>query len=690
MTPPATSANAPPPAVAARAWRGRDWLFVLAVFAAVLLAYQPVWHAGFMWDDDSHVTANPCIVGPLGFKGIWTSTAANYFPLVTSTFWVLHALWGLDPLPYHVVDVLFHAAGAVLLWQVLRRLRVRGAWLGALLWALHPVQVESAAWISELKNTQSAIFYLLAIWFFMQWVDAEPSAGKRGPLGRYALALLCAVLAILSKASTVMLPVVLGLCWWWTQGRWRWRNVFWLAPFLLISAVASAWTIWEQKFHSGALGLDWNQTGPERLIIAGRVVWFYLGKLAWPHPLIFIYPRWALDAARLTEYLPALAAAAGFLVLWWNRRRFRPLFFAAAYFGVSLFPVLGFFNVYFFRYSFVGDHLQYLASMGPLALAGAGLATALRRLRTGNAVLQPALYICSLLLVLLGGLTWRQSQLYASDDTLWQATVDRNPQSWIAHTNLGGRLVKTGRYAEAIDHLQEALRLHPGIDQAQYNLGLALSKAGRPAEAIPYYQEVLRVRPDDAETLGNLGDALVKLHRAPEAVTCYETSLRIKPDGTTVQNNLGVLLLQTGQLREALLHLQEAVRLKPAYADAQNNLGNALLGLGRVDEAIAHLKAAVQADPAMADAHYNLAVVLLGLGRAEEGIGHLRQVVRLTPDDAGARAMLGDALLRLGRVQEAIPQLQEALRLNPGLTQAREGLDAALRQLASPAASPAH
>lgn len=677
-----------PASPAAPSWSGRDWLFVLAVFAAVLLAYQPVWRAGFMWDDDSHLTNNPCIVGPLGFKEIWTSPAGYYFPLVTTSFWLQHALWGLHPLPYHLVNVLLHAASAVLLWQVLLRLRVRGAWLGALLWALHPVQVESVAWISELKNTQSALFYLLAIWFFLRLLGPTRSPDERGTIRRYALALLCAVLAILSKSSTVMLPVVLGLCWWWITGRWRWRNVLWLVPFLAVSAVASGWTIWEQKFHSGALGPDWNQSGLERLIIAGRAVWFYLGKIAWPHPLIFIYPRWRPDAARFVSYLPAVAAVVVLAVLWWRRRQLRPVFFTAAYFGVSLFPVLGFFNVYFFRYSFVGDHFQYLASMGALALAGAVLTTARGRRQAGGAVLQPALY--ALLLVTLGGLTWQQSRTYASDGTLWQATLDENPQCWIAHTNLGGWLVKAGRYADAINHLQEALRLHPGIDQAQYNLGLALSKAGRPAEAIPWYEEVLRLKPDDAETLGNLGDALVKLHRLPAAIACYENSLRLHPGAATIQNNLGVILLQTGRAPEAVPHLQEAVRLRPAYADAQNNLGNALLGLGRMDQAIMHLKAAVQADPAMADAHYNLAIVLLGAERTEEGIAQLQQVVRLTPDDAGARAALGNALLQLGRAQEAIPQLQEALRLNPGLMQAREDLDAALRQLASPGASPAH
>ena len=232
------------------------------IFCATVVAYLPALTGGFIWDDDAHVTANPSIVGSLGLARIWISPAANYFPLTTSTFWVIHALWGLNPLPYHVINVLLHAGSAVLLWLVLARWHLRGAWLGALFWALHPVQVESAAWISELKNTQSAVFYLLAIWCFLRWVEAEPPRDHGVRWVYYVLAWLGAVLAILSKSSTVMLPVVLGLCWWWTRGRWRWRYVLWLAPFLLVSAAAGAWTIWEQEFHSGALGPDWNQTLP--------------------------------------------------------------------------------------------------------------------------------------------------------------------------------------------------------------------------------------------------------------------------------------------------------------------------------------------------------------------------------------------------------------------------------------------
>ena len=210
--------------------------------------------------------------------------------------------------------------------------------------------------------------------FFLKWRESRELAGRPGGRTPYALALLFAAAAILSKSSTVMLPVVLGLCSWWEEGRWRWRHAAPLTPFFLISAAASVWTIWEQQFHAGAIGAEWAQTWPERLIIAGRDVWFYLGKLAWPHPLIFIYPRWQIDASHPLAYLPVLAATGALFFLWRRRNGWgRPLFFACAYFVVSLFPLLGFFNVYFFRFSFVADHFQYLASMGPLALAGAGM-----------------------------------------------------------------------------------------------------------------------------------------------------------------------------------------------------------------------------------------------------------------------------------------------------------------------------
>jgi hypothetical protein len=241
-------------------WR-RDWFWALLLIAFVFIAYAQVFRADFIWDDESHLTRNPCVVGPLGLKEIWTSTQAVYYPLVLTTFWVMHKFFGLNPLPYHFLNVFLHAASAILLWRILQLIRVRGAWLGAALWALHPVMVQSVAWVTELKNTQSCVFYLLSILFFLDWEDQgeavskppEQRIGGRRSLV-FALSLLFFLLATLSKPSVVMLPFVLALCVWWMRGRIRWREALALAPFALISGVASAWTIWEQRFHARAVG----------------------------------------------------------------------------------------------------------------------------------------------------------------------------------------------------------------------------------------------------------------------------------------------------------------------------------------------------------------------------------------------------------------------------------------------------
>ncbi len=358
-----------------RSWSDRDWLWGLILVLAVILVYQPVWYAGFIWDDDVHVTANPCIVGPLGLKEIWTTSAADICPLTLTTFWVEHALWGLAPLPYHLVNVLLHGACAVVLWRVLRSLQVPGAWLGAALWALHPVQVESVAWITEMKNTQSGLFFLLSILFFVRWLRARDLDGRTGGGWNYALTLLFAALAMASKSSTVILPVVLCLCAWWMEGRWQWRNLARVAPIFLMSIAASAVSIWTQRLQLATdTDPQWVRTWPERLVTAGDAVWFYLGKLLWPHPLITIYPRWQIDAGQWVSYLPLLAVIIVLFILWLKRESWsRPWFFVFAYFLVALLPVLGLVDNSIFRYSLVVDHFQYLASMGPLALAGAGL-----------------------------------------------------------------------------------------------------------------------------------------------------------------------------------------------------------------------------------------------------------------------------------------------------------------------------
>ena len=581
MRGPATKAK-PAPTRAATPVMARPrfpaWLMAVLLVLLTIASYWPALHNGFIWDDDAHLTNNPHLHDLAGLVSLWTTSAARICPLVLTSFWVQRALWGLVPWPYHLVNILMHAASGLVLWQVLRALNVRGAWFGAALWVLHPVAVESVAWITELKNTQSALFYLLSIWFFVKWRQAalgRPQKETWAVEKFYALALLCGVLAMASKSSTVILPLVLGLCAWWVEGRWGWRMVARLVPFFLCSAVAGAVSMWTQKLE-GALDAAYARSGPERLVTAGKVVWFYLGKLAWPHPLVFVYPRWEIDASRAGSYLPLAAVGVALLVLWWKRKGWgRPGLLALAYFLIALLPVLGLLDHYFLRYSFVGDHFQYLASIGPLALAGAGLSAGLDRVAKGNRLVKPV--GCGTLLVVLGGLTWGRTFVFRDNETLWRDTLAKNPACWMAHNNLGIAFGKKGQIDEAIRQYQEALRLKPDYAIAHNNLGIALGKKGQTDEAIRQFQEALRLKPDYADAHYNLGVALDEKGQIDEAIRQYQEAIRLKPDHAEAHYNLGIALAKKGQTDEAISQYQEALRLKPDDANAHNNLGVALV-----------------------------------------------------------------------------------------------------------------
>ena len=657
----------------------RPLVWGFALVAVVILAYLGVLPGEFLWDDDLHVTANPTIVGPLGLREIWTTAAANYFPLVLTNFWVQHALWGVQPLGYHLVTLACHALSAVLLWRGLRQLQVRGAWLGAALWALHPVQVESVAWICELKNTQSAVFFLLAINFYLRWLNIQEVADRAStashpakvgaeasspPTHLYAYALGCALLAILSKPSTVTLPVVLALCAWWERRRLHGRDLWPLVPFFALSLSAAGWTIWEQRVHSGADGAAWAQTWPERCAIAGHVVWFYLGKLAWPADLIFIYPRWQIDGTDLRVYVPLAAMLVVLGVLWWRRDGgLRPIFAAAIFFGALLFPVLGFFNIYFFRYSFVGDHFQYLASMGPLALAGAGLTVALERLPSAWARLRGI--VPAAVLTVLGVLTWRESLEYLSPESLWRATLARNPAAAMAWFNLGDILAKKGRHDEAIASFRRALELRPHDAPGHNDLACELVVIGQPLAAIPVFERALELRPGYAEVHNNLGNALRSLGRIAEATAQYEKALAAKPDYPEAHNNLACELSAQGRLAEALTHFETAIRLQPDHATAYGNRANVLRDVGRLPEAFASYERALQLDPKSAETHANYALALAAAGRTNDALTHFAAAAQLNPASPKIRRDWGTVLARTGRQTEAIAQFEALVRLDP-------------------------
>lgn len=616
----------------------RTWFFSLLLMVLTMIVYLPAMNGGFIWDDDAHLTTNPVIVGPLGLKEIWTTSAARICPLTLSCFWLQHALWGLHPLPYHLVNITLHSISAILLWRILLRLNVPGAWFGALLWSVHPVQVESVAWITELKNVQSCLLYLATILCSLKWINPEPGISRSQREGNYILAVVFAALAMASKSSTVILPVVVGLCAWWFNVKLNWSNALRLAPFFVLAALASGVTLWTVELE-GSGDPRWLRTWPEKIVTVGNVVWFYIGKLLWPHPLNFIYPRWEVDAAKATSYLGIVAVCGAILFLWWNRSgRMRPVFFAFVYFLTALLPVLGLVEHFFLRYSFVGDHFQYLASIGIVPLISAYVAKVCQSLgRPGRSI---GVTMGIVAASTLGALTWRYESVFADNEGLWRDTLSKNKSAWIAHNNLGNIVFKQGNYALAVSHYEEVVRLTPNNPEAYNNLGLALFAMGDHSEAIRNYTEALRLDPHFADAQLNWGNVLAAQKDYREAIGHYALAMRLKPDFTEANNNLGVALMNSSNYAEAILYFTEALRLNPNYADAHDNLGIVLEAQGQFEEATSQYREVVRLRPHHAEAHYNLGMTLGRLNRRSEAESQFLEALRLKPDYADAQTNL--------------------------------------------------
>ena len=408
------------------------------------------------------------------------------------------------------------------------------------------------------------------------------------------------------------------------------------------------------------------------MLLAGRVVWFYAAKLAWPSRLSFNYPHWDIDPASVWQY-PFPAALVGVGALCWSvRQRARGPLAVFLFFVGTLFPVLGFFNVYPFRYSYVADHFQYVASIGPI-VAIASTAARLAATLPQPALARPALG--AVVALLLATLTWRQGASYRSVETLWRATIAGNPQSWLAHLNLGVELAQQpGRLPEAIDEFEATLRLRPADAGAHRNLATALSRSGRPAPAIAEYETAVRLDPADAEAQLDLGRLLLEdPARQSEGVARLETALRLNPDAAGAHYAMGNVLARAGKAG-AESEYRTAIRLAPDYAEAHLNLGGLLATQGRTPEAIAEFDTALRIRPDYAEAHYDLANVLMEVpGRVPDAIRHFEEALRIRPDYPEAHHNLALALLSMpNRRQDAIAHLESALRLHPNLAPTRE------------------
>jgi tetratricopeptide (TPR) repeat protein len=568
-----------------------------ALFFATLIAYWPALNGELLWDDPSHVT-RPELQSLHGLWRIWFELGATqqYYPVLHSAFWLEHHLWGDAVVGYHLVNVLLHSLSACLVVLIVHRLSLPGGWLAGFVFALHPVYVEAVAWISEQKSTLSGVFYLAALLVYLRF---DQSRRKQ----TYFLALGLFVLALLSKSVTATLPAVLLVIFWWQRGRLSWRrDALPLAPWFAVAVPMGLLTAWVERTYIGANGRDFNLTFPERFLLAGRIPWFYAMKLLWPSGLTFSYQRWKIDPDALWQYLfPVGTLALALIFLLVARRTRGPLAGFLIFIG-TLVPVLGFLNVLPLRYSWVADHFQYLASLALVVPLAAGLSTLARRLVSSTGSLALAIGI---LAALLGILTFRQSAAYRDEETLYEATLARNPGSWLVHNNLGTILVaKPGRLLDAIAQFQAALQLDPVYAaQTHYNLARAYVQLGTPdrvPDAIAEYREAIRIQPRFTDAHVNLGNLLAVIPgRNAEAVAEFRSAIEVEPNLALAHAGLGSVLAQvSGRLPEAIQELETAVRLDPRVAEYRYNLGTALSQVPeRLPDAIAQFQAALRIRP---------------------------------------------------------------------------------------------
>jgi len=626
---------------------GARWRPAIGLLLLAAAAYAPfVADAGWIWDDDDYVTANPVLTAPGGLVAIWTDASATpqYYPLTHTSFWIERRLFGLDPRAYRATNALLHGAATVLLWLGLRRLRVPGAWVAAALFAVHPIQVESVAWVTERKNVLCAALYLgsTLCWIRVLGLDRESSGGADVTTDRFAVGTATAGLtlyagALLAKTVACTLPATLVALLFWKRVRPGRRHALYLGAMAACGVMLASLTATLERIQIGTEGAEWALSAADRLRIAGRAWWFYLGKIVWPADLSFVYPRWPYanwGAAAWAPLLAALALAA-LAVLAAARSRRGPLA-ALAHYTCALAPALAFVDVYPMRYSFVADHFAHLASIAPFALIAAAGATVLRR-RPAVGVTTAAVALAALTVA-----TWSRVPAFSSAEALWRDVLRRNPTAWIAHGHLGILAAERGDDAEAERRFREVLRLYPAHPGVGNNLGIVLLRAGRIAEAERVLSDATARNPEDANAWERLGDVRARLANVDGAVAAWTRAVALRPGDPS------------GALRIASAELARA-----RFARAR-----------RVAET------ALAAAPTSAGLHHAVGLASIGLGDPARAEIELRAASALAPEDAIVRAHLGNLLASLGRIPEAAEAYRQALRIDPSNELARERLRA--------------
>jgi len=623
-----------PPALRAN---GRTFLLAALIIAAVFWEYAPTLSGGWIWDDGWYLGQVQLWQSLHGLGKFWFAPGqwVEYYPIEETVLWTEWHLFGNDTFGYHLVTVLLHCTSALLIWRLFSKLGLRWAWLGGLLFAIHPVQVESVAYIAELKNTLSLPPFLLAMGAWIDFQERRAWKDYLAALGLFLVAMLC-------KITMAPFPVVLLLYAWWKEGRVTGKDLALSAPFFAISLGLGELTMrtgdWYQKInhlHAAPLGLGlWS-----RVALSGESLAFYLSKCFFPVELMPVYPRWDVGSPSPWAFLPWVAFA-GMLYWFWRKRRSwgRHALLGFGFFLLNLAPFLGFKEISYMDFSWVMDHFLYIPLIGIIGLVVAAAGDLdRRRSQVAHAVSWAIIALIAIWMIAAGR---SYAAVFGSERTLWSYSLETNPRAWLAYNNLGLALKQAGQLPEAIADFQQALIYKPDDALARNNLGNAFLAAGQPDAAIEQYREALKVNPLYAEALNDLGNALLQEGREAQAIDVYKLALQIAPNFALAHNNLGKIYMREGRMAEALQHYQAAVAINPDFADAHFDLGNAYQQAGDLDQAEAEYASALRINPQFAEAYNNL----------------------------------GSLYVRMGRIPEAQAQFEAALRVNPNYTDAQNNL----------------
>ena len=649
-----------------------QWLSATAVL--VVMSYAPALRGGFVWDDVIF-SEEPVIHAVSGLKSIWLSPAdirneGHYWPLVYTTFWLEHQLWGLRPAGYHAVNILLHLVNCLLLWRLLERRQVPGAAVIAAVFAVHPVHVESVAWIIERKDVLSALCYLGAVLVWVRFVE------RPGP-ARYALALALFTAGLLAKTVVVTLPAALLIWHWWRRGRVTAVDLLRLAPF---AAVGVAITLADLAFYQSREPLELGYTLVERALIAARALWFYLGKLLWPVDLAVIYPLWEIDAGDPLAWAYLAAAAALAAALWLARRRIgRGPLAGAAYFAVTLAPVLGFVDFGYMQFSLVADRFQYLAGIGVLAVligaAAHGVARLPDRYHRGS------LWLAAVVVVTLSGLTWRQAGVYRDEITLFSHVVAHNPSARDAHLNLSSALFEADRFDEGLAASRIAVAQRPESAGAHSNVGRALIMRGELDEAEEHLLHARGLDARNTSALQNLGEVYRKQGRYEDAVASYRAVLDVDSGYALAYAGMGTALFHLQRHDEALQAMTRAVDLRldaAMEASLRLQMGRAARALGRLEGAAEQFRLGMESDPGNTEFLIELAGVRIGQQRHDEADELLRRARELRPRDPATHHHVAEALRKHDRFEAAMEAYGAALAIDASFAPAHAGRGIAL------------